>query len=453
MRKLLFLLSIMILFLIISCQKIDPLLGNSNIGGIAKLSDKSNHENILVSIEGMESSGDGFSPIDTISKLGDGITDSNGNFIIENIPAGNYIIKAEHDGYFPTKQFIEVKEDSEITLESSLILYPLGDYGMLKGNVKFIDKNIHSGILLEIRTPEGNPLPGMFTFSDNDGNYYFDFIPTGNYVVYARDPSNNSNYSSDAAPIIIENTKTINAPDLILRKAAEHVVIFRDLSPWNVSNAIPNMLTEIGFSKGSGLDQYEIKSSDDINSIESFDPTWAIIIEGDQSTSFYDIYKSNSEKFNTFVRNGGTLFWVACDNGWNYGNFTGTLPGGVIWRDYFDYYNTIENETHPLLEDFPIENPLYGNYASHGGFDNLENSDIENLVVFIKESTSSEQYPTYIEYRYGNGRVIASTSPLEYYVEHSDYDSDWFILLLRRSIEYVFNMKLSPADIENNMGE
>ncbi|KLO25122.1 hypothetical protein [Marinitoga sp. 1155] len=435
------------IFLISSCQKIDPLLGNSNIGGVAELSNSENHENIKVSIDGLESSGEGFSPINTISEIGKSITNSNGNFKIENIPAGNYIIKAEHEGYFPTKQFIEVKEESEITLDSSLILYPLGDYGMLEGNVKFIDKSIHSGILLEIRTPEGEPLPGMFTFSNEEGNYYFDFIPIGNYVIYARDPSENSNYSSDAAPIIIENTKTTNAPDLILRKAAEHVVIFRDLAPWSSPDAIPNILIDIGFTEGLGINQYEIKNSNDINNIDSFDPTWAIIIEGDQSTSFYDIYKANSEKFDSFVNNGGTLFWVACDNGWNGGNFTGTLPGGVTWRDYYDNYNEIINKTHPLLYEFPNERYLYGNYASHGGFDNLEDSDIENPVVFIKESTSYEQYSTYIEYRYGNGRVIASTTPLEYYVENPNNDSEWFVLLLRRSIEYVFNMNLSPSNI------
>ncbi len=89
---------------------------------------------------------------------------------------------------------------------------------------------------------------------------------------------------------------------------------------------------------------------------------------------------------------------------------------------------------------------MEGNYASHGGFDNLNIADIQNLVVFIKENSTYEKYPTYIEYRYGNGRVIASTSPLEFYVENSYSDSDWYILLLRRSIEYVFNLPISPVE-------
>jgi hypothetical protein len=445
-KNIYFLIFLSFLFIFFSCQKVDPLLGNSNINGLAKLSDSSNHENIKVSIEGLESLGKGFSPIDTISTLSETLTGDNGNFKLDNIPAGNYIIKAEKEGYFPTKQLITVTENSEITLEKPLILYPLGDYGSLEGNVKYIDKTDHSGIVVEIRTPEGEPLPGMYEFSDKNGDFLFEFVPIGNYVLYAYDPSENSKYNPDAASVEIKKDKTTIAPDLILRKSAEHVVIFRDLAAWSSPSAIPDILEEIGFTEGPGTKQYEIKSSADINSLESFNLSWAIIIEGDQSTYFYDIYKQNTSKFDLFVQNGGTLFWIACDNGWNGGDFTGELPGGVTWRDYFDYYNEIVNVTHPLLEGFPDTNELHGNYASHGGFDNLDNANIQNLLVFIKEKYSSEKYPTYIEYRYGKGRVVASTTPLEYYTANNYYDSEYYIWLLRRSIEYVFNLPISPIE-------
>ncbi|WP_129410053.1 carboxypeptidase-like regulatory domain-containing protein [Marinitoga lauensis] len=125
-------LSIITIFIFFSCQKIDPLLGNSNISGLTKLSNTINYENIKISIEGLEAAGEGFSPIDTIATLGDTLSDKNGNFLLENIPAGNYIIKAEKEGYFPTKQFIEVSDNSEIELSEPLILYPLEDYGTLK---------------------------------------------------------------------------------------------------------------------------------------------------------------------------------------------------------------------------------------------------------------------------------------------------------------------------------
>ncbi|NUU96020.1 hypothetical protein XO10_06950 [Marinitoga sp. 1135] len=340
---------------------------------------------------------------------------------------------------------MDIKNNEKTTLGASLVLYPLGDYGTLNGKVKYIDKSDQTGILLEIRTPEGEPLPGMYTFSDKNGNYSFDFVPVGNYIVYARDVEENSEYSADAAPIVIENGKNTVAPDLILRKAAKHVVIFKDVDAWSEPSAVTDILDNIGFSEGSGIKQYEIKSSEDINNLNSFDSSWAIIIEGDQTGNFYDIYKTNMDKFNTFVSNGGTLFWIACDNGWNGGDFTGTLPGGVTWRDYYDSYNEITNRTHPLLAGFPEES-LVGNYASHGGFDNLSSADIINPVVFIKEYSTNEKYPTYIEYRYGNGRVIASTSPLEYYIGNLAGDSEWYILLLKRSIEYTFNLPLTPVE-------
>ncbi|OQY09470.1 MAG: hypothetical protein B6I29_03330, partial [Marinitoga sp. 4572_148] len=186
MKKIFYIiLFITLLFMMFSCQKIDPLVENSNINGLSKLSNDTNYSDIKVSIEGLESSGEGFSPIDTISTLSETLTDNEGNFGLENIPAGNYIIKAEKEGYFPTKQFIEITENSNISLDEPLVLYPLGDYGTLNGNVKYIDKSEHTGILLEIKTPEGEPLPGMYTFSDKEGDYSFDFIPVGSYVVYA----------------------------------------------------------------------------------------------------------------------------------------------------------------------------------------------------------------------------------------------------------------------------
>lgn len=444
MKKIIFLLTVLLslMFVFVSCQQnITPLMENSNISGNAIFSDKSTHGDILITVEGIEN---GYSPIDTVLQLGDSLTDNEGKFTVESIPSGIYIVKASYDGYFPTKTFAEIK-NSDIILSEDLILYPAGDSGQLEGYAKYIDRSINSSILIEIKTKDGDPLPGMYTFTDRKGYYYFDMVPVGEYVVYASDRSENSSYSGDAAPVVINKNVKTKANDLILRKASEHIIVFKDSSAWTQPNAITDVLNGMGFTEGTGKNQYEVKGSDYMISAASFDPLWVLIIEGDQTTAFYDTYKNNHQKFDTFVQSGGTIFWIACDKGWNGGDFTGTLPGGVTWRDNFDNYNYVTNPTHPLLYGFPYDRAIYGNYASHGGFDNLGNAGIENLVTFIRENTTTELYPTYIEYRYGNGRVIASASPLEYYVGNGGGDSYWYVLLMKRSIEYAFNMALSPA--------
>lgn len=424
-----------------SCQVIpfDNAGGYGTIEGYAKFFDKSIHSGIEVSVKGFVG-GDSLTTIDKVT------TDSEGRFVLKNIPTGIYVIEASHEGYFSTKALVRVDPDETTYLEDPLILYPIGDYGSLEGYAKFVDKYNHKGIAVQIRTPEGEPLPGMFTLTDEDGYYHFDMVPVGNYVVYAYDPTEDSEYSPDAASVEIKKGMTTIAPDLILRKAAQHVLILKDADAWGAGSAITDILEEIGFTQGEGVNQYEVKGSDYIESVDSFDPRWVIIIEGDQTDEFYQTYQANAYKFDNFVAAGGTLFWIACDNGHNEGDFTGELPGGVTWRDYYDYYNDIVNPTHPLLEGFPTDRPLQGIYASHGGFNNLDEASIDNLVVFIREHSTAEKYPTYIEYRYGKGRVIATTTPLEYYIEYKIYDWYWFILLLKRSIEYAFNIPLSPAE-------
>ncbi|MGB9767852.1 MAG: carboxypeptidase regulatory-like domain-containing protein, partial [Dictyoglomus turgidum] len=166
-----------------------------------------------------------------------------------------------------------------------------------------------------------------------------------------------------------------------------------------------------------------------------------------------DVYTNNKNAFDNFVYNGGTIFWIACDMGWENGNFSSTLPGGVSWRDAYDNYNDIVYFEHPITKNFPAQ--LYGNYASHGGFNNLDSINISNLMVYVKENygDGSSQYPTYIEYRYNMGRVLATTTPLEWYVVNGPTScpegytttyKDLFKLMLVRSLRYIMNLDVSP---------
>jgi len=284
-----------------------------------------------------------------------------------------------------------------------------------------------------------------------NNNYIFNDIKPGNYSLITESITSDE-HSKDIISLEItrNSTNPIIIPSLVIRKKADHIIVLRDVAAWSSPNAIPDILEELGFTSGEGKGKYEIKGSGYINSIAEFDTSHLLIVEGDQTTEFYDVYKQNTDKFDDFVNEGGTIFWVASDKGWTNGDFTGTLPGGLTWLDKHLKQNIIVNQSNPLLEDFP-EVPLNGNSASHGGFDNLSQCDeITNAVTLINEYGDSNNNPTFISYTFGLGRVIASCTPLEFYVTNEYQDSKWFVLLLRRSIELALNLPFTPSSAIDN---
>ncbi|MCX7845073.1 MAG: carboxypeptidase-like regulatory domain-containing protein [Dictyoglomaceae bacterium] len=332
------------------------------------------------------------------------------------------------------------------------------------GVARFFDKVMgqHGGIKITLISqkvvvkPNQVPLDvaPLVKYTNGNGEYTFKDIPPGDYLVMAEDPKGEYYPASLVATVVEKEAKTVE--DLVLTKAVKHVIIFREQeSGWNYAGVpytvIGDILSsEIGMTGGTGVNQFEYRSFRGGNPNLNLNIGDLVIIEGDQPQDFYDYYTANKDVFDNFVYNGGTIFWVASDCGWAEGNFTSTLPGGVTWRDNYEYYNDIVNFDHPITKNFPAQ--LYGNFASHGGFDNLfVGLPIANLMIYVKETNG--QLPTYIEYRYGSGRVLSTTAPLEWYVVNGPTDmpagfnttyKDLFKLILVRSIRYIMNLPVNP---------
>lgn len=328
---------------------------------------------------------------------------------------------------------------------------------------KYFDKVMgqHGGIKVTLMSqkvvvkPNQVPLDvaPLVKYTNGNGEYTFKDIPPGDYLVMAEDPKGEYYPATLVVTIGEKETKTVE--DLVLTKAINHVIIFREEEsgwwyagvPYTVIGDI--LSSEVGMTEGNGVNQYEYRSFRVENPNLNLNIGDLVIIEGDQPQDFYNFYTTNKDIFDNFVYNGGTIFWVASDMGWASGNFASTLPGGVTWRDYYDNYNDIVNFEHPITKNFPTQ--LYGNYSSHGGFDNLSlGLPIANLMIYVIETYGG--LPTYIEYRYGSGRVLATTAPLEWYVVNGPTDmppefnatyKDLFKLMLVRSIRYIMNLPVS----------
>jgi uncharacterized repeat protein (TIGR02543 family) len=199
----------------------------------------------------------------------------------------------------------------------------------------------------------------------------------------------------------------------------KHVVIFRDDgSEWNRPSTYGDLLAnEIGMTEGSGIAQYEYKTSADI---PTYTPTVGdiLIIAASQPTAFYNAYRTNKAKFDSFVKAGGVMFWVYADCGSPNGRYEDELPGGVV-KNYaaFEFYNDIVNVVHPITAGQTTTH-FHGSQASTSGFSNLDAlvtaGTISNVTKLVVQSI--DRLPTLIEYTYGAGKVLATTIILDYNV-------------------------------------
>lgn len=197
------------------------------------------------------------------------------------------------------------------------------------------------------------------------------------------------------------------------------VLLLQDILPWS-SNADSTVLTDLGYS-------FETYTMSDVASL-NLSAYKLIVIASDQPQSFYDTYANNYNKFQSYVTNGGVLVFFAADNGWNWGNLSAPLPGGVtvLWSP--EGYNYIVDPNHPIVTGELTDNQvltnadLVGSSCSHTIFDNLDtqvsNGSISNLDIIFKGSSSN--MPTLVEYKVGNGVVIASGNTWEI-----AYDWNW----------------------------
>jgi uncharacterized repeat protein (TIGR02543 family) len=264
------------------------------------------------------------------------------------------------------------------------------------------------------------------------GGYYFDGWNT--------DASGTGTDYAAGAALSIQGNLTLYAKwsKYVVTK---HVVIFRDDgSEWLQPATYGTLLTdELGMSEGSGIAKYEYKTSADI---PTYTPTVGdiLIVAASQPTAFYNAYRTDKAKFDSFVNAGGVMFWVYADCGMPWGKYDSELPGGVL-KSYsaFENYDDIVNSTHPITAGIASTH-FYGSQASAGGFSNLDSlvsaGTISHLTTLIVQSNN--RLPSLVEYTYGSGKVIAATVILDYYVSSSKRDPYYTIAV--NSLKYLLGL-------------
>lgn len=178
-------------------------------------------------------------------------------------------------------------------------------------------------------------------------------------------------------------------------KTETNALIFRNNRSWNRTPDFEDALAALDY-------RFDVKPSTEISTVD-FSKYRTVIIPGAQRRGdFYGHYLENAELFDRFVTNGGTLLLEL--NGAENANLP--LPGGVSMVSHGARDNAISLKDHPLVE--PLQGkPIHANFASHGFLENVPTNAIV-IATEMDEGKPLPDKPTYVEYAYGKGRVIAA---------------------------------------------
>jgi CubicO group peptidase (beta-lactamase class C family) len=176
----------------------------------------------------------------------------------------------------------------------------------------------------------------------------------------------------------------------------ENFLMFRNNPSWGRHTDFENVLAELDYN-------YELRESNSMSDIDlsSYD---VIIIPGGQRNEFYEDYVIHTEKFDNFVSNGGTLILEL--NGAE--EIVNELPRGITLSPNKAIENAILKSDHPIFLPLSGKPLIKARYASMSYFKNVP-SDALILAAEAEESESLNDRPTFIEYTYDKGRVIAAS--------------------------------------------
>ena len=179
-----------------------------------------------------------------------------------------------------------------------------------------------------------------------------------------------------------------------------------------------NTALNVGDLSSADLSQYQI-----------------LFVQNPSNFGYASTYRNNMDKIADFVSNGGVLIF----HDRRVTEAASILPGSentVYKRNFYDSFNT-----EILLEGTPLTNgsggiltsdSLDNGNASHQGY--IDATTVPMNAVGLLSRTDPLQWVTY-QYPYGNGYVIYSTIPLDYYLRYHR-DSNFSSIYAPNIIDY-----------------
>ena len=207
---------------------------------------------------------------------------------------------------------------------------------------------------------------------------------------------------------------------------APSILIVEDADSWGTGYQNEQCLNNLGLG-------YDVISSSQLASTDLFQYTH-LLVPSDQPQDFYNNLDSNMSRITEWINAGGSFQFNACDEGWAGGHWT-YGPGGITHtHPVYSQQNYILDPAHPALQGQDDSMFSYWNYVSHGYFDPASlpaGTDI--LLANDYEKTQ----PTLIDFKLGNGHVLASQNTLEW-ANAGSMGNPCNYLILPKIILYMF---------------
>jgi hypothetical protein len=238
-----------------------------------------------------------------------------------------------------------------------------------------------------------------------------------------------SDASTGNATVVTAEPKAAASPVLPTTNGPGKILVFRSVPSWNRNLDFEDTLSALAI-------EFEVNAPEEMRTADlSLHPV--IIIPGSQGRGdFYPAYTANADRFDRYVTNGGTL--VLELNGAE--NDAIPLPRGVNMVKHGAKDNTILLPDHPIFVSFGGKT-IHANYASHGFLNGVPSDAIILAVESANEAEAGK--PTFVEYSYGAGRVIAACQCFH------DQDRSGRGILMENVINYAAEKKwFSPKQRE-----
>lgn len=178
-------------------------------------------------------------------------------------------------------------------------------------------------------------------------------------------------------------------------------LVIKDIDPWGKPSN-ENALYELGIS-------YDVVHSVNLATVDLCKYRF-IMYASDQTQSYYENLWANRVKIGDYVISGGLLLAHACDWGWGGGEWSNDrpiLPGGVTHFNAYLQYIHITDPEHCVVEGLD-DAYFYGwGWSTHGYFTELL---LDTNIVMVTD----DDKPTYIDYNYGRGKVMATMQTIEW---------------------------------------
>ena len=218
------------------------------------------------------------------------------------------------------------------------------------------------------------------------------------------------------------------------------VKLFRNFPPFNEPSQPESILVSLGFSQGNGADQYQVLNSSQMASVVLSPGIDLVILQAMQDTIFYQDYVDASASFDEFVQDGGAMLFFYTASNFDDSISGTTFPAGVEFTSRYNAHNDVIVADHPITVG--LEQELDGGYlvASTGYFSNLP----ANSLVLTAETAFL--VPTMFVFSHGNGTIILSSQPLEYFRR---YRSTFPNMggMLSRVIRFMLGYDPTPGEI------